>query len=532
MKKMSLKRMLESAEDGTLDSGLVRVGTNASMDLFNLPEELDSSAIAGIVEKAQEMPEISTEKDIIEALLALETSSTMNEQVRSEHSGEPGMFLESELDLDDKIKRFHQMALVPSMYPSFIEHRAPNLLLRLLDHPNEDIGIEVLRVFGDMTDESVLEQVDDPDGFLLSLIEECDAPVGMSNMLSRILQSSDASPESALVCLEAIGNLMDGYPNCHQDFSSAGLCEVLLVDLINRKSADLTWTYCVSYSLEIVFDLVQSLGVSCVPVKGLDVVLNELKKVLEQDLDKTALGAECRQNLVDVVVLLLGQRTTSKEYFSDKRAIELFVSLFRSSSREKIAIGLQLSSVCTIDSPKECNAFIDNHGLRVIGSLLTGKVILSKDPNETGKHQEYLLGLVYTLLKDSDDQEHRSRVLAKLCENSLEKSVPLVDIAAQLLSSVPPSCDAAGVDKYLERCDKGLLRLQWACLIILTVFGSMGGASGTKNALIERINACKINLQDFMQIVFEYMQLRNQETAQDELSTIQRFLEMFQAEVI
>jgi beta-catenin-like protein 1 len=521
MKKMSLKRMLESAETGLAVPELERVSDSIPVDVLNLPEKLEAGDIAGLVDSAPEMKEIVTDDDLKEALSELHISRSDNQRLRSEHSTDASMFLDSEIDLDEKIMRVHQLALAPALFPSFIEHRGPVLLMQLLDHPNEDIGVEVLRVIGDLTDESVLEQVEDPDEFLIALVD-AGAPSALTNTFSRLCSSPDTPSESVQTCLEAVGNIMEAYPTSATDFSLSGLTESLLVDLVGAKSSDPVWIYCICFALELAFDLVQSATLSDT---SLGVLVSELKHLGERPLGKSPVEVEYRENLVDLVALCLS-RTQMRAQLNTMHVIGVFVDLLRSRSRDNVQAGVRLCSWAVRGNSEVCNEFVDLMGLRVVGSILSGKLILSKEKVEQDKNYESLLTLVYNLLMLCSE-DRKGRVIAKLCEHELEKLIPLIKCIEILL---PKLVTEESNTDYLTRCDQGLMRLQMACLVTISVYAEVD--SGTRRKILNEVNAGFVNMQDFIQIIFEYMQLLDATLSTTETGIIQDRLALFQSDAL
>lgn len=61
-------------------------------------------------------------------------------------------FMESELELDEEIKRFAELAAAPELYPTFVELGAVGSLLGLLAHDNVDVALEVVDLLSELTD--------------------------------------------------------------------------------------------------------------------------------------------------------------------------------------------------------------------------------------------------------------------------------------------------------------------------------------------------------------------------------------------
>jgi hypothetical protein len=60
------------------------------------------------------------------------------------------MFMESELDLDEDIRKFTEISLNMKLLKILMKSSALNNLILLINHENLDISIDVLLVFSDI----------------------------------------------------------------------------------------------------------------------------------------------------------------------------------------------------------------------------------------------------------------------------------------------------------------------------------------------------------------------------------------------
>jgi beta-catenin-like protein 1 len=54
-------------------------------------------------------------------VLGLEKRLTKNHEMRMKYGTQPQKFAESEIDLDDEIKKLHTLATVPELYPVLLK---------------------------------------------------------------------------------------------------------------------------------------------------------------------------------------------------------------------------------------------------------------------------------------------------------------------------------------------------------------------------------------------------------------------------
>ena len=67
-------------------------------------------------------------------VLGLEKKLTKNIEMRMKHATTPRLFAESEVDLDDEVKKLHELATVPEMYPTLVQVNFHNSIIELLKH--------------------------------------------------------------------------------------------------------------------------------------------------------------------------------------------------------------------------------------------------------------------------------------------------------------------------------------------------------------------------------------------------------------
>ena len=80
-----------------------------------------------------------------------------NLEMRTRYADQPEKFMESELDLDEEVKKLMAIAGSPELYPDFVRTNTVETLLSLLTHQNTDIVADVIGVFEDLTDADVIE---------------------------------------------------------------------------------------------------------------------------------------------------------------------------------------------------------------------------------------------------------------------------------------------------------------------------------------------------------------------------------------
>ena len=95
-------------------------------------------------------------------IVQLEKKINKNQEMRLKHGDNPEEFMDSELDLDDEIRKFNVISTTPALFVDFVRFGATASFMSLLCHDNEDISADVLRLFVEYTtvdDSTSLEEI-------------------------------------------------------------------------------------------------------------------------------------------------------------------------------------------------------------------------------------------------------------------------------------------------------------------------------------------------------------------------------------
>jgi beta-catenin-like protein 1 len=180
--------------------------------------------------------EVKTEEinNLKRNILNFEKAINSNLMLRMKHKNEPEKFMESEIELDEEIKNFKELATQPELYIHFIKLEGLNSLLSLLTHDNSDIWLEVIEVLREMTDpSSVLENKES-----IILIEELIKENILQRLINLMMNLNDTKKDDAEGihgCLEIFENLSEIKPEIASLASKTKLCEWLLKKLLNQN---------------------------------------------------------------------------------------------------------------------------------------------------------------------------------------------------------------------------------------------------------------------------------------------------------
>ena len=105
-------------------------------------------------------------------VLGFEKKVSKNQLLRVKFADEPEKFVNSELELDEEVRKLYAVAASPELYPSLVELGAVRTLLGLLAHDNTDMSLGVVGLFAELTDGEVGEEAATEMGALVSALVE------------------------------------------------------------------------------------------------------------------------------------------------------------------------------------------------------------------------------------------------------------------------------------------------------------------------------------------------------------------------
>jgi hypothetical protein len=97
------------------------------------------------------------EKAVRKLVLAFERKYATNQAMRLKHADDPAKFIDSEVDLDEEVKRLQRLAGYPDLYPEFVRLNAVPSILALLAHDNPDIAADAVELLHELVDADAVE---------------------------------------------------------------------------------------------------------------------------------------------------------------------------------------------------------------------------------------------------------------------------------------------------------------------------------------------------------------------------------------
>lgn len=184
-------------------------------------EEIDR-----MLDETEEVEELDATA-VKKMVLGLEKKLTRNHEMRMKFADRPAKFAESEVDLDDEIKKLHSLATAPELYPELVKSNAHCSLLELLKHENVDISIDLIDLIHDLFDPEMLDEAMEEAHVLIeALLAQDFLPLLIDN-LSRLDEASDEQAEAVHNVLGIVEHLIEIKPT--------------LADVIVNQTSLLKW---------------------------------------------------------------------------------------------------------------------------------------------------------------------------------------------------------------------------------------------------------------------------------------------------
>ncbi|EPT30741.1 beta-catenin family protein 1, putative [Toxoplasma gondii ME49] len=528
------------------------------LDLALLPDEIDEETVKKILDQADEMHvEVLTEANLRRAVAQLERRIKKNQQDRIRHAEDPEKWIKSEVDLDEEIKRWKQLAADPALYPLFIEARGLELLLSLLNHSNQDIQLEVIDVLAEFTDADTLAECKNPQEILNKLVEH-QLPELTVETLQRINEESGEDEQRGVShCLSIVENLLESEPSLAGKFTKFHkLPNWLLRRVRNPVGGQPTaFDFNRLYASEILVVLLQnsaeareSLGAK----QGGDAVDKLLRAVAvyrKRDPESSQ-EEEMAQNLFDALCSLL-LVPANKELLGKQQGIELMLRIVK-ERRFFCSQAIKVLDFALLACPPNCQIFVEKLGLKFLFSIFMKKARPShqkkRNKAQERRDEEHAVSIINSLCRGCSGVA-TARVLNKFMENQCEKLERLLELHDAYQAQIDAFFARREEEKrdeddeltkqleiddeerkYLDACDHGLFTLQQIDSVIVRL-ANMGNALVTKR-LVDLLNMRSIDTRQIHKVVTDFTEHMDEKAATERarlLHLLKRFEEIYDA---
>ena len=446
-------------------------------------------------------------KSLRKLVLSFESRYSANQMARIKHADAPEKFVDSEVDLDEEVKRLGALAGYPDLYPEFVRLNAVPSILALLSHDNPDIAADAVELLNELTDADAVESHEEGGRALVASIVENSGYELVEQCLTRF--GTESNPEEVAAVHNVIGiveNMVEIRPEAAGEFCAAGAGGGdggggLLRWLLKRVSAKRATDNNKLYAAEVLAILVQSsednrrrLG----EADGVDMLLRAVAPYKSKDpADKGE--EEVLQNLFDVLCTAV-MAPENREKFVECEGLELMLLMMKSKKQCRTS-ALKCVDYALTRCPAACDRFVDILGLKTVFAVFMGKGFekLKKQQglDAAAEEEERGVSVVSSLFLGLEPGSPRhDRLCAKFVEDEFTKCDRLAElwfkysarvraVDARLRRQQAEMGDEINLtedDVYIERLGGGLYTLELLGLIFASVFAT--GHAGIRHRLL------------------------------------------------
>eukprot|EP00392_Amoebophrya_sp_AT5.2_P002235 g2240.t1 len=543
-----------------------RLQTNGDDADGDLPDEIGEDEILRMLAEADNVQvEALTAQSLKKLVLQLERKLKTNQELRIKFADDPEKFADSEVELNDQLLKFRDLATAPDLYATFSnpkELNGVNLLLRAMAHANTDIVLCVLDVLAALTE---------PDNFDDALMGGNEEVGGSSSSSSTNVNGAGAGGAAAGSVGERFADTLMG----------ANLAE-MLIDALSR--IDETASEEDAKGVQDVFSLVENL-VEIKPACQRKFIAFLLKRVRRDegqgggnssnsgvDSNKAAAAeilsiflsndAEFRaafdqgsiekllrsvavyrkKDCVDSVEIEFAENVfdclchlmldeAGRKGFGKAQGVELMIRIMLQGNYvSKLAV--KLTDMAVRGSREGCNIFVEKMGLKPLFAFFMRKGMKKKDFAES---EEFVLGLIHSIARHATANS-QARLMNKFVENQFEKLQRLFEVHTEFSQrvkladeqrregreAIADEMELNEEDIYLERCDDGLATLQLADLILVRL-ANMGNRELTD--AVGSLFALKgVSKEEVQAVVTEYCAHLDEDLGAKEKKEVLRYL--------
>ncbi|TIA94733.1 hypothetical protein E3P94_04101 [Wallemia ichthyophaga] len=497
----------------------------------------EQSTILDVFDKADKGGEELTlsPASIKKQLQQLERVISKNTQLRGKYPDDPHQFIDSEADLDSALHQLKTFAQNPSIsYPQLINTGATEHLVGLLSHDNTDISLDVVEVLEELTDEDILDAVDDVDqgrihlnSFVDTILQLQILELLVSN-LKRLNEDQDSDVEGVYHTLALLENLISLRPELAEVLISSTNILPWLLKRITRVEYDQNKQYASEILAIVLQDSSKNRMAVLEQKDGLDSILQSLSHYMKKD-PKDAEELEFLENAYNALCTVLAE-PLAKVQFKDAEGVDLMVLIAQEKlmSRSR-AIKTLDHAMSGPEGSLNSEAFIEANGLTSLFGAFMNKVPHKKSALgavSVQEQEEHLLGILVSLFSNlGSDTPGRVRLLTKFVENDYEKVDRLLEIRENAASRVKvrieqdSQMDIEEDEAYLGRLEDGLFTLQLSDYVLAWLVMEDDGIKDHTELLLNRRG---VSFKDVTSILHEYADNMGEQPSNNDGSPTQR----------
>eukprot|EP00897_Mesotaenium_endlicherianum_P007045 jgi/Mesen1/6369/ME000329S05538 len=383
--------------------------------------EVDMTILDGL-EKDSEPGEALDVRGLKRLVLSFEKKLRDNLAARMKFMDQPERFMESEVELDEEVKKLQVLSTAPELYPELVRLRTVQSIVGLLSHENTDIAVAVVALLNDLTDGDVVGESTEEAELLVDTLVEGNALESLAENLAR-LDEKDADEAAAVFnTLGIVENMVEVRP--------------AVADLVGERTKLLKWLLArvrvrefdnnKLYASEVLAILVQSspgnqkrVGQS----NGVDTLLQAVAAFKARN-PRSSEETELVENLFDALCSAV-MPADSKERFVKAEGLELMIIIMK-QKRMAYVSAVKVLDFAMTRCPVACERFVDVLGLKTLFAAFMGRVpVKRKSKSEEAALQdeieERVISIIASLFEGLQKGTRRERLLSKFTEEEHEK---------------------------------------------------------------------------------------------------------------
>ena len=394
-----------------------------------------------------------------------------NGELRVKYPEDPMKFMDSEIELDESLKKLSAIIGSPDLYAHMKELRMLSMLTQLLLHENVDIALEALKLIEDISDAEVIREEfldENYDEQIRQVFNEWLMNEGLLEALIQNLKrlnefESEEDRIGVFQTLSILENLVELQPAWSEViFSRTG--DSFLPWMLHRLGPELMFDSNKQYISELLAILLQTstknrllfVGPNYGGINALLIFLAPYKDNDPRNGDEM----ELMENWFDALCSCLLEKE-SKIAFMEAEGIELMLLMIRNKNASRRGALKALTHALTNSMDLGlADQFIKSLGLKIlfgafmrpIAAIDTKRKKLYKNYSEK-EEDEYIMSLIYALFRYAQDHENRKRLNYKFIERDYEKISQLVELHAEYVKKVATTDQEIQIERNLDKLE-------------------------------------------------------------------------------
>ncbi|SBS83929.1 beta-catenin-like protein 1, putative [Plasmodium ovale] len=493
--------------------------------------------------KQAENVECIDENSIQKFANILKKKKSKNERDRIEHPDKPEKWVSSEVDLDEILVNAKNLSVCTNLYKSMVECNVFGDIVDLLNHPNNDIVIEVIDIIKEITNPSNLYELSkDISNVVIDYLNKKKLSHFIINVLEKINEEENEEYYNAMSSIFTIfENIFELENNLQNDLLTNSK---LLFFLLKRISIEIKDDDSNSlYASEILVLLILRINQFAENVYDdfyytisiFNFLLKYISKYKDKDppnINKKEILLNCFQALGNLLLL-----NENKKVFESTTGLELMLKLL--SERKFLCFPSLKIFAIVLNDKDVCNKFVELNGLKYLFCLFMLRNIKKNNMN-IFEFEENIITIISNLCIYCTGT-CLERVLNKFGEKKCEKIIRLLEIRQKyndiIISEkkkkklvVNENLEKMNIQidedcrknlEYIELCDKGYLIYQLTDVILIALF--FMNNSYISNNIFIHLYTRNLDIQSIYENILDFLDCLSNDELREKLKKMLTF---------